>query len=399
MKKSLLTILSVCFSLLAIAQIPACEKASQLLEKQYQVESEQDVLYSTNINYQGQEQDLLMDVYYPTDDSDEPRPLVILAHGGFFLGGDKADMSAECNYLAERGYVAVTIQYTLWRDFSIPDSLEFASIVMRSVNDMKTAVRFFKQDAAEQGNTYNIDTNAITLGGYSAGSFVGLHTAAIEPTDDLPQFIADSIEALGGFSRVGEYSDYEASVDAVLDIAGALYRADFAQGNMPPTLSLHGDEDNTVPYKRGDVRDPLFGGKIITVEGSFEIQQVIQEEGQMGSKLITIEGGGHDYPWASLGLADSSEIWITEWLADRYCPEIASGTQNISAQFEVYPNPAQDILFVSSEMNHLNARILSIDGKQIQSDVIQNKQINIQNLESGTYFIQIGKQVQSFIKN
>jgi len=46
-----------------------------------------DIQYGSNINTQGNNENLTLDVYEPTGDSLANRPLLILAHGGSFIGG------------------------------------------------------------------------------------------------------------------------------------------------------------------------------------------------------------------------------------------------------------------------------------------------------------------------
>ena len=55
------------------------------------IDTTENVHYSTNIDRNNNSVDLLMDVYEPNGDSEPERPLVILAHGGTFISGDKDD--------------------------------------------------------------------------------------------------------------------------------------------------------------------------------------------------------------------------------------------------------------------------------------------------------------------
>ena len=49
------------------------------------------VKYGENLNF-GNSEELFMDVFEPENDTLSKRPVVVLAHGGFFLFGDKTDM-------------------------------------------------------------------------------------------------------------------------------------------------------------------------------------------------------------------------------------------------------------------------------------------------------------------
>ena len=48
-----------------------------------------DILYGNNISYTGSSEDLTLDVYEPTGDTETNRPLMIICHGGNFTSGSK----------------------------------------------------------------------------------------------------------------------------------------------------------------------------------------------------------------------------------------------------------------------------------------------------------------------
>jgi len=101
-----------------------------------------------------------MDVYTAADDDyTELKPLVIFAHGGAFYAGSKTtpSMMRLCNEFASRGYVAASIQYTLTSSLNLVDSLIMTETVMQAIGDGKAAIRWFRKDAAENGNQFNID--------------------------------------------------------------------------------------------------------------------------------------------------------------------------------------------------------------------------------------------------
>ena len=52
-----------------------------------------NLLYGENINIDFVPQDLLLDIYSPEGDELDHRPLVLMAHEGFFVGGSKEDPS------------------------------------------------------------------------------------------------------------------------------------------------------------------------------------------------------------------------------------------------------------------------------------------------------------------
>ena len=115
-----------------------------------------------------------MDIYQPSNDTTTNRPLLIFAHGGTFVAGNKNNptMVSLCEAFAKRGYVTASIQYRLTSALNLllPNAYDiFSQTVLNAVSDMKAAVRFFRKDFFENGNTYGINPNQIFVGGNSAG--------------------------------------------------------------------------------------------------------------------------------------------------------------------------------------------------------------------------------------
>ncbi|MGZ4034228.1 MAG: hypothetical protein ACXVP4_05145, partial [Bacteroidia bacterium] len=71
-----------------------------------------NVVYGSNLKYNNSTQSLLMDIYQPTGiaggDTCTKRALVIVCHGGSFIGGSKTgtDVVPLCTDFAKLGYVA-----------------------------------------------------------------------------------------------------------------------------------------------------------------------------------------------------------------------------------------------------------------------------------------------------
>jgi len=176
---------------------------------------------------------LLLDVYRPVTTAQLPRrlPAMIFAFGGGWRKGSKDVKYIRdlCGYYAERGYVAISIQYRLAKDnppalagpAPNPEDNEQYRLMNAAFQDTCNAVRWVRTNA----DKYNIDLNRIGIGGVSAGAFNALHTA----------FCADEITGPG------------AEVAAVISLMGAL-GASHVDENDPPVFIAHGTSDNVVPY-------------------------------------------------------------------------------------------------------------------------------------------------------
>ncbi len=103
----------------------------------------EDIHYGTNKSQAGLTEKLLLDIYEPANDTMLKRPLILLAHGGYFLMGSKADMALECENLAQAGYVVVSINYRL---IDVAESvMSYKRGGIDAISDMKAAVRFFER--------------------------------------------------------------------------------------------------------------------------------------------------------------------------------------------------------------------------------------------------------------
>ena len=88
--------------------------------------------------------------------SPPPRmPAVVYIHGGGFATGDKVGGIPQLEPLARRGYLGATINYRLSGEARFPAQIE----------DVKTAIRFLRANAAR----YGIDDARIGLWGVSSG--------------------------------------------------------------------------------------------------------------------------------------------------------------------------------------------------------------------------------------
>ena len=101
----------------------------------------------------------------------ERLPAVVCIHGGGFRAGDRKGYNDLCKRLADRGYVAVTIDYRLAPKFQFP----------AAVHDCKSAVRWVRANA----NQYHVDPDRIAALGGSAGGHLALFLGV---TGDVRQF-------------------------------------------------------------------------------------------------------------------------------------------------------------------------------------------------------------------
>lgn len=186
-----------------------------------------------------------MDVYEPMGDNLSARPVVILAHGGSFILGDKTMMQRWCECVAKKkGYVAVSIQYRLFPFLvlGIPDSTKIFDTAIKATGDMKAAVRYFREDAAT-ANLFRADAANIFIGGYSAGAVTALHAGFLDENDQIPNFLQTLVTNNGGLEGISgtpTNKTYPSHSKAVVNMSGGLYRSFWVDSTESPLVSIHG---------------------------------------------------------------------------------------------------------------------------------------------------------------
>lgn len=126
----------------------------------------------------GPDGDLVLDAYLPRP-AGEPRPAVILVHGGGWRGGSRADMLVDAQILAQQGYVAFAVDYRKASEHPFPDQ----------VDDVADALGFVRAEADD----YGVDAERVSLFGVSAGgniaALVGTHGEAIARAGGPPSAV------------------------------------------------------------------------------------------------------------------------------------------------------------------------------------------------------------------
>ena len=203
-------------------------------------------------------QDLVLDIYRPSNPAGTLAPIVFYIHGGGWILGDRKMQAANLRWFADRGYLAVSPEYVLAT--STRPTWDTAS------GQVACALTWIAANAA----TYAADPERVFAFGESAGGALALTasyaaaggTAASSCGGSVPRVRAVSAEypavdpvtfyenpdlLLGGMARqmVGEYlggspSDYPARAQAVSS-------ASYINPHAPPTLMFIPDNDHLVP--------------------------------------------------------------------------------------------------------------------------------------------------------
>ena len=322
--------MGLCFSLSANAQTRYVDEITQ------DVSVTPNVLYGTNIGIITQapaQEDLYMDVYQPTGDTATNRPVVIVLHTGSFLPaiingqptGSKTDNAvvAMCEGFAKKGYVAIAPNYRLgWNPVSPSEDVRRSTLIQaayRSLQDVKTAVRFLRKSVLDGDNPYGVG-DKIAVGGLGTGGYISLSLATLNDYETellLPKFIDTSEETIAIYGQPMPYiiqsimgnfdgtdygmlpydSDddgipdmeipfslpnhvgYSSEVNMVFNAGGALPEISWLEEGEVPIASMQNIADPDAPYAEGNVIVPTTGEFVIVAHGSQLIQEIADSLG------------------------------------------------------------------------------------------------------------------------
>ena len=364
------------------------------------------VVYSETYDWSPSNPGLEMDIYTPSNDIVNNRPLLIFAHGGVYIEGDKNSntMVTLCEEFAKRGYVTASIQYRLTNLQSLLSSNSyniFSQTVVNSISDMKSAVRYFRKDVAENNNTFGINPDLIFVGGYSAGAVTAAHLSVIDEGEVPDEFLPFFDESGGIEGNSGNFG-FSSEVSGAILLAGAINTTNFLDENDPPIVSVHSTDDNTIDY---ECASPLGNLGISLLDlpvlcGSGKIHDELDNIGIIND-LYTFSFGGHSAP--IINLEGTVVPFISDFLHNLICQSSNIDVEELPL-FSVYPNPCQSYINIEN-VNKIKS-VVVID--MLSNIVTESKlkpgvnKINISELSRGVYFIYSSDNIslkQLFVKN
>ncbi len=279
-------------------------------EATFSVLFDEDITYANGLGLDAMntvaEMPQLLDVYHPENNSTN-RPVYMFIHGGGFTGGikHKPEIVDMANYYASRGWVFVSIDYrttqelgeiegmsqqevlTLytgiapqeWMENAFggaqsPKEFQQSTAMYAAQRDAKAALRWIVANA----NTYNINTDFITVGGASAGAVTTI-ALGISNQEDFRDEISIADDPTLSTTNLDETYEVQSMIyfwgsKIKLDVYEAVYdleQHDRYDVNDPELFMAHGTaEDPVTPY-----------------EGSLELQS-IYESLSLHNELATI---------------------------------------------------------------------------------------------------------------
>jgi acetyl esterase/lipase len=238
---------------------------------QYQITPNVTYLTASNV-------ELKLDVYARRG-ATSPQPTLIYMHGGFWVAGNKEGAVMNLMPWFEMGWNVVNVEYRLGRVALAPAALEDCLCALKWV--------------AAQARTFNFDVNRVVVTGESAGGHLALSLGMIPESvgldrecagaTPLPKVaavinwfgITDVADVIEGPHRAGAAMQWFGSLPNRDEIARRVSPLSYVRPGLPPIMTIHGDNDPTVPYQQAvRLHDALKGAGADNV-------------------LITIPGGKH----------------------------------------------------------------------------------------------------------
>src|SRR5215211_391527 len=213
-----------------------------------------DLTYGSAPDNAGNPVTLKLDLYQPSGDTVARRPAVVYVHGGGFSHGDKSAGAGFASYLAQRGFVVVSINYRLLAPLGCggqrDPSPECEAAAIAAQHDAQAAVRWLRANAT----TYRIDPSRIAMAGASAGAITSL-LVGWRPEDP------------GSSGNPG----FSSAIRAAVSISGGVPTTEFITRDDAPAIFFHGTADHTVFYDWAVLNaGAMYNLRILVVFESFE---------------------------------------------------------------------------------------------------------------------------------
>lgn len=274
-----------------LAQSPSASEWTATIGNHYVLHPDQVYGFQGNIP-------LKLDFWEPNG-NDKPLPTLIYIHGGGWLFGDRSGAMPQLLPYFALGWNIVNVEYRMSGQSLAPAAAE----------DSVCALRWLYRNAKQ----FHVDSSRIVVTGHSAGGHLSLVMGTFDPASGLDNGCpADpawgdvplKVAAVVNWYGISDVNDLMAGdhrkTYAVAWVGNQANRAEIARQvspltwvrpGLPPIITIHGDEDDVVPYSQA-----------IRLHRALDGAGVINE-------LVTIHGGKHGFFSDHDTLAAYDRIW------------------------------------------------------------------------------------------
>ncbi len=394
--------------------------SSTALFSDAQIKKDSNIVFASAKHWNSNAMDTLrMDIYYPdaTVETLSKRPLIVFAFGGGFLGGSRNDMVYLCREFAKRGFVTATIDYRLgWNCANMNaavfclcnDYIGLYSATYRAMQDFNSSLRFLSYKSAQ----YKIDTNYVFVSGGSSGSITAMN-AAFTSQAEIDARISWGHSTFGSIDSSGNTYPKNYKIRGVIDFCGAVFDTAMMTNNANiPIISFHDSVDCVVNTYHdylinctGNCHNlfPMDGSAIIyrkaLLNGTCAELNINPVVGHCSSNQAYIVNHGSCFLKRIL-CNNCSSLRTSNESALAACDAMGTGAGmndiNNRGDFNVYPNPARDLLNFELSAKNIPAIITIYDthGRALLSQIIQesNFSIHTNSFSGGIYLIKVQTQ-------
>ncbi len=200
---------------------------------------------AADLVYRPGEERGVLDLVLPIGDG--PFPLVMVVHGGGWVGGEKGGMRPFGSWLAETGIATILPHYRLTGTDAHPTQQD----------DIFAALDW----AADHADEYGLDLGRIGMMGASAGAHLCVQ-AALKAPARTDRYTIRCMMPMNGVYEVAlwteEMPQFAWATEGLLDgpvaeRAEAAFDAspiNFIGPDAPPCLAVHGEDDDVVPVNQ-----------------------------------------------------------------------------------------------------------------------------------------------------
>lgn len=319
---------------------------------------------------------LKMDIYRPTNDALQQRPLILIIHGGGFYVGNKQSVTERllASKFCKLGYVVASIDYRL--GFRL-NSDEVERSGYKALQDAHAALRFLSSNA----NQYGIDPDQVYVTGTSAGAIASLNIAFMK-NDERPEstyelhniFQVKTYDNLGPIDKSGNKLSNKFTIKAVGNMWGALSNIDILDKEEHiPVISFHGNEDIIVPFDYDYPFQYTFMLNRLVMDKMYGSQIIHKQLNKFGieNKLVVLDGMGHEPQLETSDKVNDTYYTIEKALIDFFYKQTAP-------KIELDKND----LYLNEDSALKNLKIDADRGKVISIETIGGLKVSDKNDES-----------------
>lgn len=337
--------------------------------------------------------------------------------------------------------------------------------VYRALQDTKTAVRWFRKDENEGSNQFKINPDKFILMGQGSGGYIALAYVTLDDPSEMfiDKFIYSNQTPMVDTSLSGNYDGtlnrplcianhvgYSNDVCMAVNMGGALGDSTWLEAGDVPIVAFHVPSDPFAPYATGTVFVPGTSLAVVEVSGSYDVARKSNELGNNDifvntnfndpyTPVANTKNDGYEglYPFNLSGVqAGPWEWWDTgcqyhqEGLATNpdmsktkalthidtimgyACPRMAVACELVNVgieeamlnhSIEVYPNPTEGVLNISSNMNNNTVEYVQFFdtmGRMVYNETINNSlfTVNTSDFAPGLYLVNIATKQGTVVK-